>query len=85
MSLIPSIFGGRKTTVFDPLSILKISGERAKEKEEKNEMWHRVERTSGNFLRRFRLQENAKVDEVKASMENGVLTVTVPKVEDKEA
>ncbi|KAL8543519.1 hypothetical protein ACS0TY_004169 [Phlomoides rotata] len=50
-----------------------------KEQEEKNDKWHRVERSSGKFLRRFRLPENAKLDEVKAAMENGVLTVTVPK------
>lgn len=31
------------------------------------------------FLRRFRLPANAKADQVKAAMENGVLTVTVPK------
>ncbi|KAM4083260.1 hypothetical protein ACJW30_08G042800 [Castanea mollissima] len=139
MSLIPSIFGGRRTNVFDPFSldiwdpfdglftsvpetssfantridwketpeahafkadlpglkkeevkvvvedgrVLQISGERSKEQEEKNEKWHRVERSSGKFLRRFRLPQNAKMDEVKASMENGVLTVTVPKVEEK--
>uniref|UniRef100_A0A1D1Y8V3 17. class I heat shock protein n=1 Tax=Anthurium amnicola TaxID=1678845 RepID=A0A1D1Y8V3_9ARAE len=63
--------------------ILQISGQRSKEEEEKNDTWHRVERSSGSFLRRFRLPENAKVEEVKASMENGVLTVTVPKVEAK--
>ncbi|OVA17738.1 Alpha crystallin/Hsp20 domain [Macleaya cordata] len=63
--------------------VLQISGERSREKEEKNDKWHRVERSSGKFLRRFRLPENAKVDEVKASMENGVLTVTVPKEEVK--
>ncbi|XP_078152819.1 16.9 kDa class I heat shock protein 2-like [Carex rostrata] len=61
-------------------NVLKISGERSREKEEKNDKWHRVERSSGKFLRRFRLPDNAKVDQVKASMENGVLTVTVPKV-----
>lgn len=138
MSLIPSIFGGRRTNVFDPFAldiwdpfdglftsvpetssfantridwketpeahvfkadlpglkkeevkvdvedgrVLQISGERSKEQEEKNEKWHRVERSSGKFLRRFRLPQNAKMDEVKASMENGVLTVTVPKVEE---
>ncbi|KAH9304289.1 hypothetical protein KI387_008693, partial [Taxus chinensis] len=59
--------------------ILQISGERGKEEEHKNEKYHRVERSRGRFLRRFRLPENAKVDEVKAAMENGVLTVTVPK------
>ncbi|KAL7147796.1 hypothetical protein ABFS83_06G132100 [Erythranthe nasuta] len=64
-------------------SILQISGERNKEKEEKNEKWHRVERSFGKFIRRFRLPENAKLEEVKAAMENGVLTVTVPKEEVK--
>ncbi|XP_061343538.1 17.5 kDa class I heat shock protein-like isoform X2 [Gastrolobium bilobum] len=63
--------------------VLQISGQRTKEKEDKNETWHRVERNSGSFLRRFRLPENAKVDKVKASMENGVLTVIVPKEEVK--
>lgn len=60
-------------------NVLQISGERSRESEEKNDKWHRVERSSGKFLRRFRLPENAKVDQVKAAMENGVLTVTVPK------
>ncbi|KAL7147803.1 hypothetical protein ABFS83_06G132800 [Erythranthe nasuta] len=64
-------------------SILQISGERNKEKEEKNDKWHRVERSSGKFIRRFRLPENAKLQEVKAAMENGVLTVTVTKEEVK--
>ncbi|KFK27509.1 hypothetical protein AALP_AA8G392500 [Arabis alpina] len=150
MSLIPSIFGGRRSNVFDPFSsdvwdpfegfftptsalananastardvaaftnarvdwketpeahvfkadlpglkkeevkvevedknILQISGERSKENEEKNDKWHRLERASGKFVRRFRLPENAKVEEVKATMENGVLTVTVPKTPEK--
>ncbi|XP_038712229.1 17.5 kDa class I heat shock protein [Tripterygium wilfordii] len=63
--------------------VLQISGEKSMEKEEKNDTWHRVERSSGKFMRRFRLPENAKLEGVKASMENGVLTVTVPKEEVK--
>ncbi|KAH9766767.1 18.1 kDa class I heat shock protein [Citrus sinensis] len=59
--------------------VLQISGERSREQEEKNDKWHRVERSSGKFMRRFRLPENAKMDQIRASMENGVLTVTVPK------
>lgn len=63
--------------------VLQISGERSVEKGEKGETWHRVERGRGKFLRRFRLPENAKADEVRASMENGVLTITVPKLPEK--
>lgn len=59
--------------------VLQISGERTRESEEKTDTWHRVERNQGSFMRRFRLPEDAKVDQVKAAMENGVLTVTVPK------
>ncbi|OVA15335.1 Alpha crystallin/Hsp20 domain [Macleaya cordata] len=62
--------------------VLQISGERNKEKEEKNDQWHRIERSSAKFLCQFQLPENAKVDEVRAAMENRVLTVTVPKVQE---
>ena len=61
--------------------VLRISGARNRETEERTDTWHRVERSSGRFLRRFRLPENARVDQVRASMENGVLTVTVPKAD----
>ncbi|PSR93162.1 Alpha crystallin/Hsp20 domain protein [Actinidia chinensis var. chinensis] len=63
--------------------VLQISGERSREQEEHGDTWHRVERSSGRFMRRFRLPENAQVDQVRAAMENGVLTVTVPKEEVK--
>lgn len=63
--------------------VLQISGERSREQEEKSDKWHRVERSSGKFLRRFRLPENAKMEQIRANMENGVLTVTVPKEEEK--
>ncbi|CAI0474903.1 unnamed protein product [Linum tenue] len=34
-------------------------------------------------MRRFRLPNNTKVDQEKAAMENGVLTVPIPKEEEK--
>ncbi|KAH7532859.1 hypothetical protein FEM48_Zijuj04G0067300 [Ziziphus jujuba var. spinosa] len=45
----------------------------------KNDNWHRVKRSSGKFLSRFRLPENAKLDQIYGAMENGFLTVTIPK------
>ncbi|PWA45859.1 class I low-molecular-weight heat-shock protein [Artemisia annua] len=63
--------------------VLQISGERSRENEEKNDTWHSVERSFGKFMRRFSFPENAKMEEVKATMENGVLNVTIPKVEEK--
>ncbi|KAM1909287.1 hypothetical protein ACFX13_038063 [Malus domestica] len=55
----------------------EISDKRSREREDKNDKWHRVERSSGKFIRRLRLPENAKNDQMK----NGVLTVTMCKEE----
>ena len=60
-------------------NILQISRERSKEEDDKNDRWHRVERRRGSFVRRFRLPENANLDDIKCSLENGVLTVAIPK------
>ncbi|XP_078168458.1 18.1 kDa class I heat shock protein-like [Carex rostrata] len=60
-------------------NILQISGEHTRENEEKTDTWYRVEHSNEKFLRRFRLPENVKMDQMKAAMDNGVLTVTVPK------
>ncbi|KAK9901030.1 hypothetical protein M0R45_002320 [Rubus argutus] len=60
--------------------VLQIRGEGHVQKDE-NDNWHMMERSSGKFVRRFQLPENAKTEEVKATLENGVLTVTVPKLE----
>ncbi|KAK7849132.1 17.5 kda class i heat shock protein [Quercus suber] len=36
---------------------------------------------SGNFMSRFKIPDNGFIEQLKASMHNGVLTVVVPKVE----
>ncbi|KAJ8471527.1 hypothetical protein OPV22_025870 [Ensete ventricosum] len=65
--------------------ILQISGERKSVKEEGTDNWHYVGRSSGKFLQRFRLPENSRVDQVRAAMKDGVLTVTVPKADIKKS
>ncbi|CAI0474906.1 unnamed protein product, partial [Linum tenue] len=62
---------------------VKIIGEQSKEHKEKTNKWHRVEHNNDKFMRRFRLPNNTKVDQEKAAMENGVLTVPIPKEEEK--
>ena len=62
-------------------NVLAIQGERTREKVEDTDRYHRVERSSGKFMRRFRLPGNTEVEKIAATVENGVLTVTVPKKE----
>ncbi|XP_052178037.1 17.5 kDa class I heat shock protein-like [Diospyros lotus] len=62
--------------------VLIISGEWNVEKPEEEETWwHRRERRRGKFRRQLGLPENGKTEEVKASMEKGVLRVFIPKEE----
>ena len=60
---------------------LWIAGERKVEVEDKGRTFHRVERRSGRFRRIVPLGTNVDVDRVEASCRDGVLTVTLPKVE----
>ncbi len=61
--------------------ILSIKGEKKEEKEEKNKTWHRREVRYGSFARSFTLPTDVKSDEAKASYENGVLKIVLPKEE----
>jgi HSP20 family protein len=63
---------------------LSISGERTQEEKQSNDTFHRVERSTGKFLRRFRLPGNADLEKISATSANGVLTVIVPKIPPKE-
>ncbi|CAN0899463.1 22.7 kDa class IV heat shock protein [Linum grandiflorum] len=53
--------------------VLRISGDK----------WHRAERTCGKFWRQFRLPGNADLDKINASLQDGLLTVIVPKLADE--
>lgn len=62
--------------------VLTLSGERKFEKEAKGENFHRIERSYGAFTRAFTLPTHVKTEKVDASFEHGVLTVTLPKMEE---
>lgn len=61
--------------------VLTLAGERKSEKEEKDEKFHRVERTYGAFTRSFVLPEDAVVEQVSAECKDGVVTVRIAKAE----
>eukprot|EP00698_Gefionella_okellyi_P023859 TRINITY_DN826_c0_g1_i1.p1 TRINITY_DN826_c0_g1~~TRINITY_DN826_c0_g1_i1.p1 ORF type:complete len:164 (+),score=33.94 TRINITY_DN826_c0_g1_i1:93-584(+) len=60
-------------------NVLTISGERSQEKVEDNERVHRVERSYGSFKRSFALPKHVQDDQIKASYNDGVLSVEIPK------
>ncbi len=61
---------------------LYLKGERKFEKEVKEENYHHIERTYGNFVRSFPLPNSVNADEAKAEYKDGVLTLTMPKREE---
>ena len=61
---------------------LTISGDRKTDMKEEGEGFLRQERTYGSFYRSFTLPRTANGEEIEATFENGVLNITVPKMEE---
>ena len=64
--------------------VLTIRGEKKFERKDDKENFHFVERSYGTFQRSLRLPYAVDSEQVQASFENGILTVTVPKTERQE-
>ena len=60
---------------------LAISGERKITAEDESAKYHRREREAGTFSRMIGLPGEVDSDKVEAKLENGILTVVVPKAE----
>ncbi len=60
-------------------NILRISGEKKVDREEKSKNFHRFERVAGSFNRSIQLPSLINEDSIQASFKNGVLTITLPK------
>ncbi len=61
--------------------VLTLGGRRRSEQREQSKGCSRLERVEGAFLRRFTLPDNVKSDDIRAHHSNGVLEVTIPKVQ----
>lgn len=64
-------------------NVLTVSGERQDEQEQTRQGWHRVERTFGRFSRSLTLPEGIDPEAVTAAFDKGVLSITVPKPEQR--
>ena len=62
--------------------VLTLKGEKTQESDEKDQKYHRVERSYGRFQRSFTLPANLNPEAIKAKFTNGVLTVSIPKAEE---
>jgi len=63
-------------------NVLTLAGERKFEKDTKGEIWHRVERSYGAFSRSFTLPATVRTERVEATFADGILHITLPKVEE---
>lgn len=64
--------------------VLTIRGEKRLEKKEDKENYHVVERSYGQFQRSILVPHSVKGDQVQARVENGVLTIILPKNQTQE-
>lgn len=77
---IPGV-GKDQVSVAVDNGVLTIQGERHTEKEEKNKKFHRVERCSGTFIRRFTIPDNVDAQAIKAVFKDGILNLQLPKTQ----
>ncbi len=61
---------------------LTITGQKQRDKDVKEEQYHRIERTFGAFSRTFTLPPTVDAGKIGAEFKNGVLSVTLPLRED---
>ncbi len=69
-----------KISVNDDM-LLTVKGTKQKEELKEEQSYVRAERAYGEFSRSFVLPENIDVDNINAKYDNGVLELTLPKVE----
>lgn len=61
--------------------ILTVEGERIQAEKAEDTQYYRSERMYGKFNRTFRLPKPIQADQIKATFENGVLFLSIPKAE----
>lgn len=60
--------------------VLTLRGEQKSEQTDERNGYRRIERSYGSFARSFVLPKGTNIDSIDATVESGVLTVSIPKV-----
>src|SRR2546428_11462236 len=60
-------------------NVLTLRGDRKFEKETKDENYHRIERSYGNFSRSFSIPATVDEEKIRADYKDGVLKIVLPK------
>jgi len=61
-------------------NVLTISGERKTKDEVKEENYYKLESSYGSFQRSFTLPEKVDIENIKASSQDGILEIEIPKL-----
>ena len=64
-------------------NVLTVKGERRFEEAVDEERYYRVERRFGSFQRSLALPQGVRAEDISANYEDGILTISVPKVEEE--
>jgi HSP20 family protein len=62
-------------------NMLTVRGKREEEKREEGDEYHLYERSFGSFTRTFSLPESADIENIRAELTEGVLTIAMPRRE----
>jgi len=63
--------------------VLTLSGDKKRVVEEEKDGYRYTERSYGSFKRSFRLPPGTPAEDIHAGLDKGVLTITIPVVEEK--
>jgi HSP20 family protein len=77
---IPGVEKGDVSVTVEEDTLI-VRGEKKQETEEREENYHRIERSYGSFQRTLSLPRDADAEHVEAKFKNGLLTIVIPKQE----
>lgn len=76
---LPGLSKDDVKVVVNDENVMTIRGEKKREEKVEGKNYYRLERSFGEFVRTVTLPADVKADEISATFEKGLLTLTIPK------